>query len=124
MTRRRVVGMIAIFVLGGAVASFQPVRAAASSPYGFTPPVPPDQGKVNASHVGWVRQGLDWSSIETSPGVYNFGTLDQAVAQENAAGVQISVVIQDAPGFRRTPLCNGVNLFPGPIAVSASAGIL
>jgi hypothetical protein len=124
MTRRRVVGMIAVFVLGGAVATFQPVRAAASSPYGFTPPVPPDQAKLNASHVGWVRQGLDWSSIETSPGVYNFGTLDQAVAQENAAGVQISVVIQDAPGFRKTQACNGVSLFPGPNEMGTFAAVL
>ena len=124
MTRRRVVGMIAIFVLGGAVASFQPVRAAASSPYGFTPPVPPDQAKLNASHVGWVRQGLDWSSIESSPGVYNFSTLDQAVAQENANGIQISVVIQDAPGFRKTQVCNGVNLFPGPSEMSTFAAVL
>src|SRR5690348_10400378 len=92
--------------------------------YGFTLPVPPDQGKVNASHVGWVRQGLDWSSMETSPGVYDFRTLDRAVAQENAAGIRITVPIQDAPSFRKTQVCNGVNLFPGPNEMSTFAGVL
>jgi len=115
---------LGVLLTAAGVVLIRLASADASNPYGFTLPVPPDQGKVNASHVGWVRQGLDWSSIETSPGVYNFGTLDQAVAQENAAGVQISVVIQDAPGFRKTQLCNGVNLFPGPNEMSTFAGIL
>jgi len=107
------------------IRSLQPASAAAGGiAYGFTAPVPPDQAKLNASHVGWVRQGLDWSSIETSPGVYDFGTLDRAVAQENAAGIQITVPLQDAPGFRKNQVCNGVNLFPGPSEMSTFASVL
>jgi len=107
------------------IGSMQPASAATGGiAYGFTAPVPPDQAKLNASHVGWVRQGLDWSSIETSPGVYDFRTLDRAVAQENAAGVQITVPLQDAPGFRKTQVCNGVSLFPGPSEMSTFASVL
>src|SRR3989475_10289102 len=107
------------------IGSMQPASAATGGiAYGFTAPVPPDQAKLNASHVGWVRQGLDWSSIETSPGVYDFRTLDRAVAQENAAGVQITVPIQDAPGFRKTQVCNGVSLFPGPAEMSTFASVI
>jgi len=114
-----------VLALGaGTIASARPAAAGAASPYGFTLPVPPDQAKVNASHVGWVRQGLDWSWMETSPGVYNFGPLDQAVAQSNANGIQISVVIQDAPSFRKTQSCNGVMLFPGPAEMSTFATVL
>src|SRR2546422_6282396 len=83
-----------------------------ANPYGFS--VWGYQSRIAASGVKWVRLQRDWSTIETSPGVYNFSGLDADVAAATAAGVHVTVPIQDAPGFRQTQGCNGVNLFPGP----------
>src|SRR5437762_13031889 len=96
--------------------------AATTSPYGFS--IWGYQTRVTASGVKWARLQRDWSTIETSPGVYNVSGLDQDVASANAAGVHISVPLQDAPGFRKTQVCNGVNLFPGPAEMSGFAGIV
>src|SRR2546426_10417934 len=96
--------------------------AANTSPYGFS--IWGYQTRVTASGVKWARLQRDWFTIETSPGVYDFTGLDQDVARANAAGVHISVPLQDAPGFRKTQVCNGVNLFPGPAEMSAFAGVV
>jgi len=99
-----------------------PASAAILNPYGFS--VWGYQNRVTASGVKWVRLQRDWSSIETSPGVYNFSGLDQDVARANAAGVNATVPLQDAPGFRLTQVCNGVNLFPGPNEMSTFASVV
>ncbi|TME86653.1 MAG: hypothetical protein E6I43_04070 [Chloroflexi bacterium] len=99
-----------------------PASAAILNPYGFS--VWGYQNRVTASGVKWVRLQRDWSSIETSPGVYNFSGLDQDVARANAAGVNATVPLQDAPSFRLTQVCNGVNLFPGPNEMSTFASIV
>ena len=93
-----------------------------TNPYGFS--VWGYQNRITASGVKWVRLQRDWSSIETSPGVYDFGGLDADVAAANAAGVHASVPLQDAPGFRKTQVCNGVGLFPGPSEMSTFAGVV
>src|SRR2546428_12830127 len=99
-----------------------PASAAMLNPYGFS--VWGYQNRVTASGVKWVRLQRDWSSIETSPGVYNFSGLDQDVARANAAGVNATVPLQDAPSFRLTQVCNGVNLFPGPNEMSTFASVV
>jgi len=93
-----------------------------TNPYGFS--VWGYQNRITASGVKWVRLQRDWSSIETSPGVYDFSGLDADVAAANAAGVHASVPLQDAPGFRKTQVCNGVGLFPGPSEMSTFAGVV
>lgn len=98
------------------------VDAAFANPYGFS--IWGYQNRVTASGVKWARLQREWYSIETAPGVYDFSGLDQDVAAANAAGVHVTVPIQDAPGFRKTQVCNGVNLFPGPSEVATFAGIL
>ena len=107
-----------------ALAAVNPLPAAAvfTNPYGFS--VWGYQNRVTASGVKWVRLQRDWSTIETSPGSYNFTGLDQDVARANAAGVHTTVPIQDAPSFRKTQVCNGVNLFPGPSEMSTFAGVV
>ena len=99
-----------------------PASAAMLNPYGFS--VWGYQNRVTASGLKWVRLQRDWSSIETSPGAYNFTGLDQDVARANAAGVNATVPLQDAPSFRLTQVCNGVNLFPGPNEMSTFASIV
>jgi exo-beta-1,3-glucanase (GH17 family) len=121
MTRRRVIGFIGAGLLLGLLA-LPGVAQNDANPYGFS--VWGYQNRVTGSGVKWVRLQRDWSSMETSPGVYDFSGLDQDVAAANAAGVHATVPIQDAPSFRKTQVCNGVNLFPGPNEMSTFAGIL
>jgi len=121
MTRRRVFSLLAAGLLL-AVLALPGMAQNDANPYGFS--VWGYQNRVTASGVKWVRLQRDWSAIETSPGVYDFSGLDQDVAAANAAGVHATVPIQDAPGFRKTQVCNGVNLFPGPNEMSIFAGLL
>src|SRR2546428_1448129 len=93
-----------------------------ANPYAFA--VWRYQSRIAASGVKWARLQRDWSTIETSPGVYNFAGLDADAAAATAAGVHVTVPIQDAPGFHKTQVCNGVNLFPGPAEMSTFAGIM
>lgn len=94
----------------------------APNPYGFTSWS--WQTSITTSGVKWFRDQRDWSSIETSAGVYNWSGLDADVAAANAAGVKITFPITNAPSFRLTQVCNGVNLFPGPNEMSTFAGIM
>ncbi|TMC31354.1 MAG: hypothetical protein E6J32_03440 [Chloroflexi bacterium] len=121
MTRRGIVSVMAASV-GLAVLALPGSAQNDTNPYGFS--VWGYQGRVTSSGVKWVRVQRDWSSIETSPGVYDFTGLDADVAAANAAGVHATVPIQDAPSFRKTQVCNGVNLFPGPSEMSTFAGLL
>ena len=93
-----------------------------ANPYGFS--VWGYQSRITTSGVKWVRLQRDWSTIETAPGVYDFGGLDGDVAAAAAAGVHVTVPVQDAPSFHKTQVCNGVNLFPGPAEISTFAGVL
>jgi hypothetical protein len=115
---------VVLLSLLGMISLVAPLTAAAannSNPYGFS--IWGYQNRVTASGVKWARVQRDWSTIETSPGVYNWTGMDSDVARANAAGVHLTVPIQDAPAFRKTQVCNGVNLFPGPNEMSTFAAI-
>jgi cell division septation protein DedD len=121
MTRARLVSVAAAGLLCGLL-SLPGAAQNDANPYGFS--VWGYQGRVTASGIKWVRLQRDWSSIETAPGVYDFSGLDADVAAANAAGVHATVPIQDAPDFRKTQVCNGVNLFPGANEMATFAGLL
>jgi len=121
LTRRQVLSTAGVGLLL-VVLALPGVAQNDANPYGFS--VWGYQSRITASGVKWARLQRDWSTIETSPGVYSFGGLDADVAAATAAGVHVTVPIQDAPGFRKTQICNGVNLFPGPAEMSAFAGVL
>ena len=101
-----------------------PILADATTlnPYGFS--VWGYQNRITASGLKWARVQRDWSSIETAPGVYSFGGMDADVAAANAAGVHITVPLQDAPSFHKSQVCNGVNLFPSPTEMSVFATVM
>ena len=97
-------------------------NAATLNPYGFS--VWGYQNRITASGLKWARVQRDWSSIETAPGVYSFGGMDADVAAANAAGVHITVPLQDDPSFHKSQVCNGVNLFPSPSEMSVFATVM
>src|SRR2546429_6954641 len=81
-----------------------------ANPYGFS--VWGYQSRITASGVKWARLQRDWSTIETSPGVYSFGGLDADVAAPPAAGVHVTVPIQHAPGLPQNQICYRGELLP------------
>jgi hypothetical protein len=65
--------------------------AGAGSPYGITT-IHADGTLVSQLHqlnICWTRLQMDETSIQPSPGVFNWSGLDQAVATLNAAGIHI-----------------------------------
>ena len=55
----------------------------------------------------WIRLQLKWNFIETSMGVYNWASLDDAVQRCNAANILVALTIQTPPQFRCTVDFNG-----------------
>src|SRR5438270_7663905 len=96
-----VLGAAVLLSLLGFATLSVPERADAATlnPYGFS--VWGYQNRVTASGVKWVRLQRDWSSIETSPGIYDFTGLDQDVPRPNAPGLHPPRPTQDAPSLRQ-----------------------
>jgi hypothetical protein len=72
--------------------------------------------------VGIVRQPLDWSRVERSPGVYDWSVYDDYLARAAAAGVSVMPVLARPPEFRssRPPQSRSRGMFP-PASNAASA---
>jgi phosphoesterase family protein/cellulase (glycosyl hydrolase family 5) len=87
---------------------------AANSPYGFTTYHGGNHDYAYNStlvaeykqlSVCWVRFQFHGDLIETSPGVYNWSLVDQAVATMNAAGIHITFALQQLPLWDRSLIC-------------------
>lgn len=54
-----------------------------------------------ARQVGarWDRWPLYWSGVETSPGVYRWAHVDQALRDALAQGFEVSLILMGTPGF-------------------------
>ena len=85
-----------------------------NSPYGFTT-INADQQLVafyRQLNVCWVRYQFHWDKIETQPGVYNWSSVDTAIATMNAAGIHVDFAIQSAPKWELVQSCFGVPYLP------------
>ena len=51
--------------------------------------------------VGWIKQQIDWNSIEYARGLYRWGELDHLVAEAEKYGLKILFSVARAPGFSR-----------------------
>jgi polysaccharide biosynthesis protein PslG len=51
--------------------------------------------------VGWIKQQIDWNSIEYARGLYHWEELDQLVAEAQKHGLKIMFSVARAPGFSR-----------------------
>ncbi|MGA2924503.1 MAG: hypothetical protein ABSG43_00705 [Solirubrobacteraceae bacterium] len=54
---------------------------------------------ASATHVTWMRQEFDWSTIEPQPGVFNFATYDQFVLLAAQHGVHLLPLLVDTPSW-------------------------
>ena len=52
--------------------------------------------------VGWIKQQIDWNSIEYARGLYRWGELDQLVAEAQQHGLKLLFSVARAPGFSRS----------------------
>jgi hypothetical protein len=62
-----------------------------------------DAGVRDAANlgIGWIKQQVDWNSVEYARGLYHWGELDQLVEQAQARGLKIMFSVARAPGFSR-----------------------
>ena len=51
--------------------------------------------------MGWIKQQIDWTSIEYARGLYRWGELDHLVAEARKFGLKILFSVARAPGFSR-----------------------
>ena len=51
--------------------------------------------------VGWIKQQVDWNSIEYAPEQYRWEELDDFVDRADARGLKILLGVARAPGFSR-----------------------
>jgi hypothetical protein len=51
--------------------------------------------------VGWIKQQIDWNSVEYARGLYRWGELDQVVATAQQHHLKILFSVARAPGFSR-----------------------
>ncbi len=66
-------------------------------------------GDTQQAGFNWVKQLVDWSAVETAPGVFDWTELDNVVNTANAGGLKILLSVADAPTFYRS---SGGGLFP------------
>lgn len=52
--------------------------------------------------VGWIKQQVDWNTVESAPGEYDWSKLDYFVDQAEARGLKILLGVARAPGFSRS----------------------
>ena len=62
-----------------------------------------DAGIQSAANlgVGWIKQQVDWNSVEYARGLYRWGELDQVVTEAQQRGLKIMFSVVRAPGFSR-----------------------
>ena len=69
---------------------------------GLPPDVRPEVIQQMADYgVRYVRMPLSWARTETDPGEFNWGALDQTLAQLDGAGIVPIVTIVDTPAWAR-----------------------
>jgi polysaccharide biosynthesis protein PslG len=51
--------------------------------------------------VGWIKQQIDWNSVEYARGLYHWEELDHLVAEAQQRGLKIMFSVARAPGFSR-----------------------
>ncbi len=51
--------------------------------------------------VGWIKQQVDWNSVEYARGLYRWDELDHLIALAQARGLKIMLSVARAPGFSR-----------------------
>src|ERR671936_1734896 len=60
-------------------------------------------GDVTQAGFNWIAQQVEWQSVETDAGTFDWTQLDNIVGEANAAGLNVLLSFSHAPVFYRTP---------------------
>ena len=60
-------------------------------------------GNVKLAGFGWVKHQIEWLSVETTQGVYDWTDVDAVVNSDMGAGLNIMLSVEHAPVFYRGP---------------------
>jgi polysaccharide biosynthesis protein PslG len=107
----------ATVVVPSLIASATPTRTPTVTPTPTTTPVPKpdigvqgqfigpdgDKGIQSAANlgVGWIKQQVDWNSVEYARGLYRWEELDHLVSEAQQYGLKIMFSVARGPGFSR-----------------------
>ncbi len=104
--------------------SQKPAINNSDTPYGFTVLTIFNQKTIDdlkELHINWIRYQLNWSSIETQPGQYDWRKLDAAVALANANNIHLTFPLQLAPLWALHQTCAHRRLLPDAQAMATFA---
>lgn len=62
-----------------------------------------DLSRMAESGAGWVRIDVDWSEIESSHGVYDWGPTDRTITAAHDVGLEVIGLISYTPAWARPP---------------------
>ncbi|MBV9595875.1 MAG: cellulase family glycosylhydrolase [Chloroflexi bacterium] len=60
-------------------------------------------GLIQQAGFNWMKVQVQWSTVETAPGQFDWSQLDQIVSTANTGGLKILMSVVDAPSFYQTP---------------------
>lgn len=84
----------------------------AQQQYGMLVALVGNNSNVKAMGYSWVQYGAYWKDAETSPGVYNWGHVDNIVNAARSAGLNVLVRVSRPPQWERDPACATVDTCP------------
>ncbi len=116
-----------------AVAAAAPVQAARPNPfYGIytenshhaAGEVPALVGAQAATGAGLIREPLDWNTVETSPGTYDWSRFDAVAGAAAKNGVAVLAMVWNPPSFRQVRPDGATKAGMYPPSPAAMAGFL
>jgi hypothetical protein len=66
---------------------------------GWGPGTPQEQDKVMQTGVRWLREELDWNTVETAPGQYDWSHYDALYTSAAQRGMTILPVVMETPSW-------------------------
>ena len=60
-------------------------------------------GDVKQAGFNWIKHQIEWTTIETAAGKYDWTEMDNIINADAGAGLNVMVSVQHAPEFLRGP---------------------
>jgi len=111
-------GLLALLALFGISGATRPSTTQAQAPaavnmqYGFVMALLGNNPNVKNMGFQWVQYGIYWKDAEPSPGVYDWGHVDNVVNGARNARLNVLIRVSRPPEWARDPSCAGVDTCP------------
>ena len=126
-TRTRVVALVAALVVAAGL-SAPAAHAAPPSGLGFSSGAPfvllddatlgNELGAGRELGASWVRVVVNWSAVEATPGVFDWGNTDRVVNAARAQGYSVLAVLAGTPAWAQGPV---PSILPGAVPVDPNS---